>query len=70
MSKNLYWLQCSAKSEWDIETHKPAMANIEYINLYPGSFNSIHKYVKSSGNSMEYATNNPDYFWQKPVSGE
>jgi hypothetical protein len=71
MSKNLYWLQCSSKSEWDIETHKPGMANIEYINLYPGSFNSIHKYVKSSGNSMEYATNNPDYFWQKPaVSGE
>jgi hypothetical protein len=70
MSKNLYWLQCSAKSEWDVETQKPGMANIDYIDLYPGSFNSIHKLVRSSGHSVEHATNNPDYFWQKPAQGE
>lgn len=70
MSKNLYWLQCSSKSEWDVETRKPGMEKIEYIDLYPGTFRSVHKLVKTMGDTKEYATNNPDYFWQKPVTGE
>jgi hypothetical protein len=70
MSKNLFWLQCSSKSQWDIETQKAGTANVDYINLYPGSFNSIHKNVKASGDRVQYAINNPDYFWQKPASGE
>ncbi len=70
MSKNLFWLQCSSKSEWDIESPKSGNAAIDYINLYPGSFNSIHKNVKSSGTRVQYAISNPDYFWQKPAHGE
>lgn len=67
MSKNLYWLQCSAKSAWDVETRKPGMQTIEYLNLYPGTYSTIHQPVKKDGDMIEYATNNPVYFWQKPT---
>jgi hypothetical protein len=68
MSKNLYWLACPTKSVWDLETHKPGMADIEYINLYPGNFSTIHDQPKrKSGDMIGYASNNPDYFWQKPM---
>ena len=67
MSKNLYWLECSAKSAWDVETRKPGMQTIEYLNLYPGTYSTIHQPVKKDGDMIEYATNNPAYFWQKPT---
>jgi hypothetical protein len=68
MSKNLYWLMCPAKSVWDLETRKPGMPDIEYINLYPGKFSTIHNQPKrKSGDMIDYASNNPDYFWQKPA---
>jgi len=70
MSKNLYWLKCSIKSEWDIETSKPGKEKIDYIDLFPGTFNRIHADKKVLQTSTEYATNNPDYFWQKPLIGE
>ncbi len=66
MSKNLYWLKCSTKSEWDIETWKAEKPPIEYINLYPGNFNTIHQPKKVEKGAIAYATNNPAYFWQKP----
>lgn len=68
MSKNLYWLKCAAKSDWDLETRKPGMPAIDYISLYPGNFSTIHNQLKKIGaGSIEYASNNPDYFWQKPT---
>lgn len=41
MSKNLYWLQCSVKSELDLETIKKDKPLAEYINLYPGKYNTL-----------------------------
>ncbi|MES2274640.1 MAG: transglutaminase domain-containing protein [Bacteroidota bacterium] len=67
MSKNLYWLQCASKSEWDIETVKPGKPAIEYINLYPGNFTTLHISGGSVKTSNRYPTNNPTYFWQKPA---
>jgi len=66
MSKNLYWLKCAAKSDWDLETRKENKAPIEYIDLYPGGFSTIHQPTRTGNGTTEYATNNPDYFWQKP----
>ncbi|MDP9082067.1 MAG: transglutaminase domain-containing protein [Bacteroidota bacterium] len=68
MSKNLYWLKCSAKSEWDLETYKAGKANMEYVDLYPGGFSVIHGLPKKTAYGQTvYASNNPDYFWQKPA---
>jgi hypothetical protein len=67
MSKNLYWLKCSIKSEWDIETRTAGKPAIDYINLYPGNFNTIHQSKKVWPNETDYATNSVEYFWQKPA---
>lgn len=69
MSKNLYWLKCSVKNEWDLETAKDGKPAIEYINLYPGNYNSLHQAKLATSRSVTYATNNPHYFWQKPFQG-
>lgn len=66
MSKNLYWLKCSAKSEWDLETFKDNQNPVQYINLYPGNFTTLHQPKPVNNGSIYYATNNPGYFWQKP----
>jgi hypothetical protein len=68
MSKNLYWLQCSAKSEWDVETNKPNKAITEYINLYPTGYSTIKAPRRMVRANTQYATNNPDTFWQKPAA--
>ncbi|WP_295794713.1 transglutaminase domain-containing protein [Mucilaginibacter sp.] len=66
MSKNLYWLRCALKSDWDLETRK-VVKDVEYINLYPGGFSTIQNQPKAvSKGTIEYAANNPEYFWQKP----
>lgn len=70
MSKNLYWLKCSVKSEWDIETSKPGKEGVDYVDLFPGTYNRIHTDKKVYKTSTEYATGDPDYFWQKPLIGE
>lgn len=70
MSKNLYWLQCSAKSEWNIETRTPDKAIIDYVNLYPGVYNTIKAPKVSNRYMTSYATNNTQLFWQKPVVDE
>ncbi|TWI93900.1 transglutaminase superfamily protein [Mucilaginibacter frigoritolerans] len=67
MSKNLYWLKCAIKSDWDLETRSDNKPPIEYINLYPGSFTTIHQSKKTQKGMIEYASNNPSYFWQKPA---
>jgi hypothetical protein len=66
MSKNLYWLECSTESKWDIETRKTNKDNITYINLYPGGYNTIHQAMSARGSFVYYGTNDPVYFWQKP----
>ena len=66
MSKNLFWLECSLKSEWNVETRKTGKTPITYINLYPGKYNNIDGTKKISPDRAEYAVNNPAYFWQKP----
>jgi hypothetical protein len=66
MSKNLYWLKCSAKSEWNIETYYKGKAPIDYINLYPGTYSTIHAAKVSNSWQTQYATNNPDDFWAAP----
>ena len=67
MSKNLYWIKCAAKSEWDLETMQKGKQAVQYVNLYPGKFTTINSTNKFGANKAEYATNNPDYFWQKPT---
>jgi nucleoside-diphosphate-sugar epimerase len=66
MSKNLYWLKCSTQSEWDIETAKAGKPALTYINLYPGSYNTLHQAKKAGKGIVYYATNDSAYFWQKP----
>jgi hypothetical protein len=67
MRKNLYWLQSPAKSEWDVETRKPGMAAINYVDLFPGTYSTISSAPKKAeGDTIEYATNNPDQFWAAP----
>jgi hypothetical protein len=66
MSKNLYWLQCPVKSEWDLETYKEGKPTNEYINLYPGNYSS-RQVKKATSGSVKYPTGNPVYFWQKPA---
>lgn len=66
MSKNLYWIQCAVNSTWDLETYKKDGPVTAYINLYPGTFNTIHQSKKVSKGSVTYAISNPEYFWQKP----
>ena len=69
MSKNLYWIQCPVKSEWDIETRTPGKETVEYVTLYPGNFSTIDgKDKKETKYSVYYATKNPAEFWQKPSS--
>ena len=67
MSKNLFWLKCSVKSEWNVETYTKDGKPVDYINLYPGTYNTIHSDKKSTKWSTTYAINNPDIFWQKPA---
>lgn len=67
MSKNLYWLQCSVKSEWDLETSKEDKAPNEYVNLYPGKYSTIEGSAKSvTKDQIYYATGDSDRFWSKP----
>lgn len=68
MSKNLYWLQCSTKSEWDLETTKDGKPVIEYVNLYSGQYSTIGNQPQKIGKGrIFYATSDPGYFWQKPI---
>ncbi len=66
MSKNLYWLYCATKSEWDIETDKPGKPAVEYVNLFSGTFTTQHISGGSVKKTKRFVTYNSVYFWQKP----
>lgn len=66
MSKNLYWLQCATSSQWDIETDKPGKQDVTYINLYPRGYGLAQSKKRMASKGVQYATNNPALFWQKP----
>ncbi|MGY0036545.1 TPR end-of-group domain-containing protein [Pedobacter sp. NJ-S-72] len=66
MSKNLYWINCNAKNEWDIETIGAGKAPIDTVLLYPGQFTTFSGDKEAGKNRVSYATNNAAYFWAKP----
>lgn len=66
MSKNLYWINCNVKNEWDIETPGAGKAPVETINLYPGQFTTLQGDQQAGKTRVSYATNNAAYFWAKP----
>jgi hypothetical protein len=67
MSKNLYWISCNAKNEWDIETPGAGKALIGGVNLYPGQFTTLNGDKEVEKTRVSYATNNVAYFWAKPA---
>ncbi|MBB6270632.1 hypothetical protein HDF26_001059 [Pedobacter cryoconitis] len=67
MSKNLYWISCNAKNEWDIETLGAGKAPVESVSLYPDKFSTIKGDKVTGKTRVSYATNNAAYFWAKPA---
>ena len=57
MAKNLYWLQCPAKSKFNPESPYRNNTN-QYISLTPDGFNGF--------GVAGIITHDPTYFWQKP----
>ena len=70
MSKNLYWLRCPVNSVWDVETYSENNPVVQYVNLYPGHFNTIKSSRKSSSDTEVFEVTNPSYFWQKPADNQ
>ena len=66
MSKNLYWINCNAKNEWDIETIGAGKSPIDTVVLYPGQFTTFTGDKETGKTRVSYATNNAAYFWAKP----
>jgi predicted DNA-binding protein (MmcQ/YjbR family) len=67
MSKNLYWIQCAVNSTWGVETYRENAPPVEYLNLFPGKFNTIKAWKKNGADRKSTGVSNPTYFWQKPV---
>ncbi len=65
MTKNLYMLQCSASSEYDLETQEPGKS-VTYITLVPLEYYDQQKDRRESKTAVFYQTNNPDSFWKSP----
>ena len=63
MAKNLYYMGCPFRSEYNAETDYPGKKWSKYISLVPGGFstNGI-----SGGGATPYDTHNDLYFWQSP----
>lgn len=66
MSKNLFWINCAAKSEWDLETSGSGKQPYVIIDLFPGSYTTLKGDQSESKTRINYATNNAAYFWAKP----
>lgn len=66
MSKNLYWINCDVKNEWDIETQGIGKPLLEVIHLYPDGFTKIKGDKVTAKADITYATNNAVDFWAKP----
>ena len=71
MAKNLYRIECPLSSEYDTETWEKGK-KVAYIELLPlDAYNQTPKYSeqtnkKSGVTFVNYKTNNPKLFWQKP----
>ncbi|QQT26802.1 transglutaminase-like domain-containing protein [Sphingobacterium spiritivorum] len=63
MAKNLYWIQCTNKSQFNTESrYRPADTDLQYISLIPSGFDKdSNKYLKNN-----FITHNPAYFWKSP----
>lgn len=61
MAKNLYYVICPLRSEYNAETDMEGKKAPVYISLIPTGFDSQEKY-----RSPDYDTNNDLYFWQSP----
>ena len=60
MTKNLYWLQCPARSIFNVETQYRNTNEI-YISLLPVGYERISNLQRNG-----VITHDPDYFWQTP----
>lgn len=63
MAKNLYWIQCTNKSQFNTESrYRQADTDLQYISLIPTGFDKeSNKYLKNNT-----ITHDPAYFWQLP----
>ncbi|WP_448138524.1 transglutaminase-like domain-containing protein [Sphingobacterium siyangense] len=63
MAKNLYWIQCTNKSQFNTESrYRPVAPDLQYISLVPSGFDkSSNKYLKNN-----VITFDPAYFWRSP----
>lgn len=63
MAKNLYWIQCTNKSQFNTESrYRQADADLQYISLIPTGFDKeSNKYLKNN-----VITHDPAYFWKLP----
>ncbi|MCD8173869.1 MAG: transglutaminase-like domain-containing protein [Alistipes sp.] len=59
MAKNLYYMVCPVRSEFDTETRAEGKDFTKDVDLLPIGYTSSYK-----GN---FTTHNPDYFWQAPL---
>jgi len=70
MAKNLYYLYCPLKSEYNYETREKNKT-IVYVNLVPLDYfvqkpDISEKANKDNLTIVRYRTNNPQVFWQAP----
>lgn len=71
MAKNLYRIECPLSSEYDTETWEKGK-KATYVELLPlDAYNQTPQYAeqtnkKSGVTFVNYKTNNPKLFWQKP----
>lgn len=71
MAKNLYILECPAKSEYNMETRESGRT-YSYIQLLPLDYyqqspdKTEKKDEKTNTTWTTFKTNNPKLFWQTP----
>lgn len=61
MAKNLYYVICPLRSEYNTETKQEGKKGPVFISLIPQGFDSQGKY-----RAADYETTNDRYFWQAP----
>lgn len=61
MAKNLYYVICPLRSEYNTETKQEGKKDPVFISLIPQGFDSQGKY-----RAADYETTNDRYFWQAP----
>lgn len=71
MAKNLYMLECSAESKYDLETEQQGkvissvrLIPLEYFKQTPDKTEIINK--RTGTTYLTYKTNNPKLFWETP----